>query len=361
MSHVVFPLHGMGAQTDGWHKEFVDSISAAYDQYDFMSRKSLADRGIEFQPVNYDNIFREIVSTWADNAEIVSKVAGDTGAPIGKLTDWLKGAGELNDNFKWSHAADVLLYRGFSLVRARVCVHVARQITGRIKKQIDDEGSSNWSLIAHSLGTAVAHDTLARLWKKDSTLPGDVAFSADNEQANLIMMVANVSRVLEVKTAAEPYDVFLSPVKPGRPGQEGRGCQYYFTPRHKLDPFTVPSMFNPQMWPDEAALQAQPPRYLYREIDHIHKWNVHEFSHYMANPRVHIPMFQRLFGTQVIEPQEEQLALAKFRQFGKLEDDVAIRIRQKLEDAQESQSETWTILGRIWRNFIGKGSGGRIP
>ena len=52
------------------------------------------------------------------------------------------------------------------------------------------------------------------------------------------------------------------------------------------------------------------------------------------------------------------MALAKFRTFGSLQDEAAIRIRQKLEDATESQADDWLVLGRIWQAFTGKGQSG---
>lgn len=357
MSHLVFLVHGMGVHDDDkWAVPFIAALEAAYDQYEGLTDKPMKER-FQFVPIRYDDIFSGIVKDWADNAEMVAAASKAAGAPISKLTDWMKGAGELKDNFGWTHGADVLLYRAFSLVRERVCVRVAAQLTKAIEKQIADTGGfSRWSVIAHSLGTSVIHDTLARLWDPLSKLPGAVAFSAQNEQAQLIAMITNVSRVLET----DPYDVFESTVKPGRSAQPGRGCLYYFTARHHYDPFTIPSMFNPQMWPDEAALLAKPPRYLYKQVEHIHDWNVHAFEHYIKNPEVHVPIFRRLTEETAISASELQDAMAKFRTFGSLEDKAAIRIRQQLEAILPAQGADWLTIGKVWKSFIGKGLAGGI-
>jgi len=357
MSHLVFLVHGMGIHETGWESQYIDALDAAYEQYELLSQKPLRER-FTFVPLSYDEIFRELVSNWATNAEFVDRAATEAGVSKTQLTGWLKGADVTDANFKWTHAADVLMYKAFSLVRERVCQHVGNQIVQALAKQIQDEGRSLWSVVAHSLGTAVIHDTLARLWDSQSTAPGHVAFSAQNEQAQVIAMVANVSRLLETKTANEPYDVFKTAVAPGRMAQAGRGCLYYFNARHRLDPFTIPKMFSPQMWPDEAALLASPPRYAHVEVDHIHMWNVHDFGHYMKNPKVHVPLLRRLVSSLAITDEEYAMTLAKFRTFGSLQDEAAIRIRQKLEDATESQADDWLVLGRIWQAFTGKGQSG---
>ncbi|MDO9075714.1 MAG: hypothetical protein Q7U73_20905 [Rubrivivax sp.] len=347
--HQVFLLHGMGHHAEGWEAPYVAAIKLAYGQFPDLAARDIEQR-VDFVTIHYDHIFREVLDAWANNAEIIAAASAQTGVPLSKLTKWLAGAGELKDNFAWTHAADVLLYRAFSLVRNRVCTHVARQIVDRLQAE-SAGGPVAWSAIGHSLGTAVLHDTLARLWNPHSQLPGAEAFAAHNAQAHLLMMVANVSRVLEVKTAAEPYDVFDTAVKPGFAGQSGRGCRYYLNARHRLDPFTVPKMFSPQMWPDEAALTARPPRYLSVEVDHIHQENVHDFAHYLLHPAVYVPMLRRLFGMQAVSDDDERDALARFRAFGPLQDQVAIELKTRLENILPSQAADWLELGKLRRAF----------
>ena len=348
---IVFLLHGMGDYSAAdWHVPYVDAIRQAHSLYPLFSDDTLDDRA-EFVAIEYDSIFRDLLDTWASNAALVKAASLEAGVSLSKLTQWLAGAGELKDNFAWTHAADVLLYRAFSLVRNRVCVHVARQITTRLKKAINETGSVQWAGIGHSLGTAVLHDTLARLWHPDSPIPGAEAFAPHNVQADLIMMVANVTRVLEVKTAAEPYDVFQTAVAPGFGGQSQRGCKYYLTARHRLDPFTVPKMFDPQMWPDEAALMAQPPRYMNVEVNHLHDRNVHDFGHYLKHPAVHIPMLRALFGFHRVSADHERDALLRWRNFGPLEDAAAIKLKTELESLLPSQADDWLALGKLKRSF----------
>lgn len=362
MKHTIFLLHGMGNHTGDWAKEqgYLDAIKQVYGQYEILAKKPIEDR-FEFVPVSYDHIFADIVKIWADNAKMISALAAETGAPVGKLVNWLKGAGELNSNFAWSHAADVLLYRGFRLVREAVCTNVANQIITVVNKQHTEFGKSSWSVVAHSLGTAVIHDTLARIGAPNKDWPGNLAFSSTNEQAKVVMMVANVSKVLEVKTVDEPYDAygqkdasgnFLTTVAPGFSGQLGRECLYYVNIRHKLDPFTIPKMFNPLDWPDHAAALAKPPRYVYNEVEHIHDANVHDFAHYFKHPDVHVPFFQRLITPDIISPEEYKEARDKFSNFGGLGDAAALKIRKKLLDNLPAGASDWVDLGAIFKQFL---------
>jgi len=362
MKHIIFLLHGMGHHPDKWADDdgYIPAIKKAYSQYPILAAKPIEER-FEFVPVSYDHIFVKLVETWADNAVLIDKLVAETGAPIGALTKWLKGAGELKGNFAWTHAADVLLYRGFRLVREAVCSNVANQIISVINKQHKDFGRSSWSVVAHSLGTAVLQATLARLGAPNVNMPGVEAFSSKNEQAQVIMMVANVSKVLELNTEQEPYDAygkvdaagrFITPVAPGFSGQEGRLCTYYVNVRHKLDPFTIPHMFDPAAWPDSAAAAAKPTRYVFKEVSHIHQANVHDFAHYFKHPDVHVPFFQRLTSPDHISTEEYQGALDRFPEFGPLGRDAGLDIRKKLLERLPQWKDKWPSMGEIFKRHF---------
>ena len=347
---IIFLLHGMGLHEANWHTPYVDAIRQARGLYPLFNDDELDERA-EFVPVEYDSIFRDLVDTWASNSALVKAASLEAGVSLSKLTDWLAGAGSLKDNFAWTHAADVLLYRAFSLVRNRVCVHVARQIVTKLQAALTASSRVRWAAIGHSLGTAVLHDSLARLWHPESPIPGAEGFAPHNVQADLIMMVSNVSRVLEVKTDAEPYDVFTSAVAPGFGGQTGRGCRYYLNVRHRLDPFTVPKMFDPQLWPDEVALLAAPPHYMNVVVNHLHDRDVHAFTHYLKHPAVHIPMLRTLFGSHRVSPDDERDALMRWRNFGPLGDAAAIKLKTELESVLPSQADDWLALGKLKKSF----------
>ena len=356
---IIFVLHGIGAHTDGWEREFVDPLHEAYDQYPEL-KKTPIDERFKFVALGYDALLREIVQTWADNAAIIGKFDADLGKTVAsKLVGWLKDAGELKDNPVWTHGVDVLLYRGIRLVREHVCTKIAAMMLKEITAQHQQFGRSSWSVVAHSLGTAVIHGTLARLTTPNDGWPGALAFQPEYEQANVVAMVANVSKVLELKTKAEPYDAYghdedggvRHTLAPGFPGQSGRACRYYLNLRHKLDPITLPKMFAPQQWPDPGALAAVPPRYQYIELEHVHQVNTHDFAHYIRNPKAHVPLFRALVSPEHISPDEFEKKKLAFPEFGPIGHDAAVMARQKLLDLMPAVSDDWIAIIKAWKGL----------
>lgn len=341
---IVFLVHGMGLHEEGWHTPWVKVLEDAYNRYPLLQSRPFAKR-FEFVPISYDRIFRELVQGWQDNASALAN-AGITG--LGKsLTKWLTSAGELKDNFKWTHAADVFLFKLFDLVHDRICVLAAETIATKL--QAVGPGVT-WSAIGHSLGTAVLHDTLTRMWANNSVF-------AQDYRAMAIAMVANVSRALEQKKGLPNGvigDVLQSPVRPGV------ASNYFLNLEHTLDPFIWPRRFRPFEWPDAATLAANPPRYIHSAdedirgrsyvLDHIHGRNIHSFEHYLVSPKAHIPLFRMLLGEDdFIPPEVEQSNRDTFPRFGSLGDDAAIKIKSALENKIVTfEGLSWEVFGAIW-------------
>jgi hypothetical protein len=184
------------------------------------------------------------------------------------------------------------------------------------------------------------------LWtgkREDGSATG---FEPRHEQALVIAMLANVSRVLQ--TVPKALD---GTVRPGAAGQEGHGCLTYMTFRHILDPFCIPKMFRPLNWPDEHAVERG--AYCYVEVDHIHDLNVHDLNHYLKNPLVHIPIFRSLAGFQsAVTIDEEKQALESFRKFGDLTENVAIEFKGQLESVAPGINDDWQKYREIWDQFF---------
>lgn len=340
---IVFLVPGMGVYADGWHKPWVKTLEDAYNSYPLLQKRPFTTR-FDFVPINPDTIYQKIVAGWQERSRALAAVV--TGGLVSKLTSWLTNAGELKDNFGWTHAGDVLQYRLLNLVREWVCVAIADEIKQKLVKV---GPGLTWSIIGHSLGTAMVHDTIARLWANDSVFRRDY-------QARLIAMVANVSRVLEQKDDLPPGvvgDALLSPVRPGV------ACNYFLNLEHPLDPFVWPRRFHPMAWPDAATLAANPPRYIHSAdedingrsyaLNHVHGAGVHDFEHYLASPKAHIPLFRMLLAEDgFISAEEERRARDRFPQFGKLGDELAIKIKKQLEDIGSSERLEWEDIGVLW-------------
>lgn len=340
MPHLLFLVHGMGAHPDGWEQPVVSKLAELYDRYEALSRKPIADR-LSIVPIGYDAIFREILKEWAEaNEEIGSKADELEAGQVSQLVSWLQ-QGDLDD-FAWSHAADVLLYRGFSLVRERVKVAVALAMARDIAVAI--EADEPWSVLAHSLGTAITHDSLHALFT--SAIPSadlPTGFAPHQAQANVVCTLANVSRALQ--TVPPAYD---SAVKPGPPGAGGRGCQLFLNFAHKLDPFLVPEPFDPIVWPDgkstDEVFFPRIPR-----LEHIHRVDVHSWLHYLEHPRVHIPLFRALTWKAAITQQEEAEALAAFPTIGPGLGNRWQDAKDRLDGAQVAEpAATWKSFPAIW-------------
>jgi hypothetical protein len=341
--HYIFMLHGMGAPKKGWSKDAVKVLKDSYVKYPYLSSQiSFEER---FKPIEleYGSKFVEIVNAWSTNASAIGPLAeGVNNSQVTKLVGWLKGAGNVDDNFVWSHAADVLLYRLFADVREQIKVHVANQIIAKLNEL--KSSNDKWSVIGHSLGTAVAHDTLDMIWKGELPDGSDTGFEAKHNQASAVAMIANVSRVLQIN---EP--VYESTVKPGPVGGNKSGCVNYLNVRHELDPFTFPKMFRPLEWPSKAL--ADSGAYHYLEVDHYHKKNIHDLAHYFKNPAVHIALFRKLTNySKFITEDQEKEALAAFSKFG-IGKKTAIALRQRFEEMAPGIETLWPNIKNIWDAF----------
>jgi len=337
----LFVVHGMGVFDDTWVTPVEEQLEEIYGSYEALSSVA-QDRRFTIHPVRYDDILSDLVKKWQTDANAISKLSSDVSATTADaLVGWLKTAGT---GFQWTHAADVLLYRCFSDVREAVVVTVANQILKVIMADLKKSQESRWGVVAHSLGTAVAHDALHALWTTQFA-DGSRVDPADVKAA-FVMMVANVGRVLETDV-----DVLTSVVQPGKPSNPDRGCLNFVTVRHALDPFTIPQMFDPQAWPDAATVEQG--RYHSIRVNHFRDPNVHALSHYLSHPAVHIPLMRLLADQRgVISASEEKTALKQFTDFGQLPIEIVMPQLKRLELLQPARSDTWMKVRPIWDAFF---------
>jgi len=340
--HIVFFIHGMGKHGADWHEKGLKVLSTAWNEYDNLANATLED-WIEPIPVVYDDIFE----TWrqrmksdfdgfkgallADISPEDGRQANKVSSKLDKIGQWI-GAGE--DEFVWTHAADVMLYRFFQTVRTAVDVSVLHQILQRINAG----NFKTWSIVAHSLGTSVAHNCINSLY--GSGVGNIPALDPRETRPRVMTMVANVSRVCE-RPGARVYD---SLVKPGGPSTD-RTSGYYLNVRHKLDPFTLPRPFDRDPWPDAATFATD--RYQHIRPGHVkfaksELMRVHDLDHYVENPRVHVPFFRALLGNILISDEEFKQAKLAFdaTQDMNLLNEVQVTIEAKLP----APGNNWDVL-----------------
>lgn len=276
----VFLLHGMGFHQPGkWADPVKELLKKKWLGHSLSQTKW--EKSIEFVSIDYDKVFVEIVGGWSNRASAIAELTQSTDANLAStLSGWAQEADD-TDQFVFSHATDVLLYYLMPLVRTRVQDLVAEEIYEHL---LDNP---SWGVIAHSLGTIVAHDTLHRLWLNQFQ---DRDFAAGRPavgQARFVAMIANVSRL-----AQTDFDVYNSLVKPGEDDQPGRMCRHYLTIDHRFDPFTRLAPFDRTDWVEDSLWRAK--RYQRILPRHFHQKNVHDLEHYFKHPAVHIPILRLL-------------------------------------------------------------------
>lgn len=345
--HILFFVHGMGEHDDTWHQKGLGVLKSAFNDYE-LTRDVDFDSRFRVVPIVYNDIFKETreranadfaafkvaVLGSIDVSDAVSQQAVAT--ELDKYAD-LIGAG--GDNFIWTHILDVILYRFSNTIRMGIDVSVAEQILNTTSSH----QHLTWSVIAHSLGTSVAHNTLNSLYNTGfHNAPNGPIGKLDplESRCNTLAMIANVSRVLQRKDAK----VYESRVKPGS-ASAGRLCSYYLNARHKLDPFTVPKAFEPDLWPDSGTFSTERyqhlrPSHINFEFDQLSR--VHDLDHYLENPRVHVPLIRSILGRRVIGAEEYRSARSRFD--SEIRSDSIDRARSLLESKLPSPTGNWRNL-----------------
>jgi hypothetical protein len=303
--HVLFLIHGIGMHGENWAEELdgpIGTLKRVSEGYAYFKDTPLESK-VEFVPLEYDRIFRAATKEWQKDSNAV-KDADPAGA-VAKLTSWLNNAGETENNFWWTNVCDLVLYRLSASYRQLVRASVIDAIATKIKSLMDTDLTATCSVLAHSMGTAVTHDCLHLLgtvnWGGAANALGPRQWRFDN-----IFMVANTSRLLEMPDG-ECRGAYDSIVRPGPSGDADSYCARYWNIRHEADPVPFPRPFEPQGWQG----------YTFIPLRHFYSPSIHNLSHYLINPRAHIPILRSIVQQRAVTADEEASALdeAHFPQF----------------------------------------------
>lgn len=333
--HILFLVHGMGDTQPGWSQAIQQAIRTSYASYPGLSLLVPFDTTFSFCEINYNDKFDARRQAWAQNAQTVLSALAQSGldAPAVKLlTTYSAETGK--ENFLATHVLDVLLYRFIPQIAEQIRTSVQKQILQTLAAQPENE-TINWSIIAHSLGTAVTHDTLHAMYSGGG-LPPSVT------RPKLIAMIANVSRVLE--TGA---DVYTSKVHACIDPTKGI-CDYFLNARHEWDPIPVPKQFKPvDDWPDLATRREQ--RFQNLAINAIEAKNVHDFAHYLKNPKVHIALFRALTWNNLIDEASAAGAIAQYEAGTPLAQFQ--NLTTKLKQLWPNEQASWKEIITCFRKF----------
>lgn len=340
--HIIFLVHGMGVHGEDWSSDVQNQIRSLYDRYPGLSCTPFEDR-FEFSAIRYDHIFDELRTQWGNEPqEVVNRFAQTN---IGNSTiEFLTGLARkpAEDTFFGSHILDILLYRFFPLVADRIRVDVASQIIETLAGT-DETHVLRWSVIAHSLGTSVIHDTLDALYNTGFPDIPDSPLSPTDTRARVIMMVANVSRLLQTNVKA-----YNSLVRPGKDKSAGI-CDYFINAKHQWDVIVRPKEFDPDdQWPDLPTRMAH--RFIPVVVTDFREKDIHSLRYYLENPKVHISLFRSLTARFMIHDDEEKAAIAAYEREtleGKYKD-----LRQNLKKIAPGENTDWKEVVSSIQEFL---------
>lgn len=337
--HILFLVHGMGDAKPGWSQETQQLIRGLYNKYNQLSLLVPFDQNFTFQEIYYNDKFDERRKAWKEHAEQVLQAISQGGLDANAAKLLAGYAAETDrDRFLNTHILDVILYRFIPQVAEQIRNAVCLQILETLKAQPQAD-TLRWSVIAHSLGTAVIHDTLHAMYTQSSAasvLPPSVT------RSKVLAMLANVSRVLETDA-----DVYTSVVRPDVNPAQGV-CDYYLNARHEWDPIPVPKQFRPlDDWPNVETRRDN--RYQSLLINAIESQNVHDLLHYLKNPKVHIPLFRALTWQSIIDDATAVAASAQYEAstpIGQFQGWI-----EKLKKIWPNEQSNWRDTIKTFRSF----------
>ncbi|HEX6295708.1 MAG TPA: hypothetical protein VFZ74_03960 [Burkholderiales bacterium] len=324
MKNVLFLIHGVGRQPVNWSATALAALEEAMRLYPacFPAGKKLEDY-VDIAEIRYDDIFDHILDQWAQLANSLPQAAGfDWVDEIGKL---LKKAGDERTVFA-RYGGDVLLYCGFALVARAVRLRVNSVIATRIADAVArSEGGDppKFAVLAHSLGSAIAQDSLHQLVTGDwlaersavkARLPG-AAPAADAPDATFpaglhaLFLVSDTSPLLH--QAATLYSHL-------RTATGSFECKSVCVVGHDFDPICHAGrkFIRPAPAPRSSIASVR--------VRHFHQEGIHDLAHYLSHPGVHAPLFAALipdFSIACFESARQLAATAEWQGLGgKLKD-----------------------------------------
>lgn len=286
-------LHGMGKFSapskdkegnltrGSFGNEFIKASTESLQRYKKHKSETLEDY-VDIYEFNYDAWFDKMREEMANRAkgmrDRLSAISGNYGVTfatdlVGQLTNLEADFG--NEDFFHTHCLDVIFYT--TMLGAKVRVDAGK----RIAELVQQYGQGNVHIMAHSLGTAVLHDTLHLLYRPESDPEDKIPYlNLTNHKLGSIWMVANVSRL--VNSFTRLADPLKSVVKPG-----DDGCtNVFYNIRHEMDPFTWLSRFDPVnngSWISET-LYARAYNNIVTNL--VVDGNTHSFTQYLQDPKV---------------------------------------------------------------------------
>ena len=344
VKHALFLVHGMGVhQGPQWSANVWNKLVECSRRYPHFQNTKPLDDYAEPVPVQYDHLIQNALNRWAAQAVDFGNFAQANALPGGDSLNWLAGVSGLEPGFEISHVADVVIYRFLGHESSQIRANIQLKIFQTVQSRLAQDPDAKFSVMAHSLGTSVAHDALAEIGTAPMIGTNVNAFQSSQFKFESIHMLANVSRLLQTQPK-----VYESVVRPGTGAAQN--CRRMYSYRHELDPFTLPKPFTPVTWGN--AFRG-------KRLSHYRAWNIHGWLHYLDNPRVHIPVLRSISKAAAITQHQEREAVNddNYPQFGGQLQNLA-QAQTKIAalgalahtlDIDKGIKENFALLSEMWK------------
>lgn len=309
--HTIFLVHGMGSFSPNWSTSLQAKIREHYDpaRYRFIGGMAF-EQQFRFVEITYNQHFEHYLQEAQRQAQRLSrwsKLVPNVNADVLEFLDRaVKGAGSPGSTkFTTSHLGDVALYLATDIGEL-VKNDIVRQIAAVLDDDFDP-ANDRWSVIAHSLGTRIMTEVLQAGF---TAAPSLRSFG----RARVLMMISNVSRLVQNLWPFNAGDVYHNAVFPSR--QDLGVCDHYINCTHRLDPIAFVHEFDPPAdFGDGHAMLDDVYHGVKLPAADITSKEVHAAEHYLEHPSVHTALY-RYLGSGRKGPTTPELAaaMARYRQ-----------------------------------------------
>lgn len=288
---MVLVIHGMGTHKPGETKKTIaDGLNKAGKNFG-LADFDVNDK-VEFFQFNYSDFLDEVRLRDAEEAgKLIEHISLLQGHGLGEKTvsKLVASFSDFDeDEMLYTHWMDVIYY-GMMFWGEKIRVDLAKKLNDLMIER--EQGGRELHIIAHSLGTAVLHDTLAKLFRKDTDITSKVPqLDTDRFQIDSIWTVANVSRLINIlNDIADPNHSIVT--------SDNGGCtDLFYNIRNEFDPFT---WFKEYKRPIENGGR-------HIEVKTVREINTHDLKEYVEAPEVADAFFSNVLNITISNVQYEK-------------------------------------------------------
>lgn len=348
-THHILCVHGIGVHDNDWVRKKEDAEPQTFEELveekweKYPALKGDFSKKVKLHSVHYDDEINRIFQSWKQQAADLKKALASSPA-LQNQFDWFTGivdeagAPKKQADWRYTHLMDLLMVIGSPTLQDRLVTRVARQIVDLVN---DAEEDDDVSLIAHSMGCAMAHKALQALYNEGVETPqGRQTLRGDFRFVN-VTMVANTSYCLSRDKDGHYKGIVRPSAKVG-----GGCCTTWINVNHRVDPVGRFLPFDYRKNPDwlEPFVAAKG---WHQDIPltRISSKDIHSLTHYFRDPSFHIPFFELAFG---VDFSDQQLADA-LKEF---EAETPVGKFKTLLSHLESEKLDMTKAGDDYRKFF---------